>query len=345
MTMNQKLTPATGSLIERAAEAYDFRAILGRSAATEVEEAVVVAAPVTFSHVGESPDPTTNEPLVEAAPPPSQGNEVARGNEVAPPLSAPRVAPMASPVVASGNTVPIDRAMLRNAGFIVPGAPPSGLSEEFRLVKRQLLLSALGGKGVTAVKRGRLILICSAQPNEGKTYSAVNLALSMASETDIEILLVDADVAKPEILSTLGLPGGPGLMDALADSAIDPESLIIRTDIPNLSVLPTGRQTNNDTELLASDRTARLIDGLIADHPRRIVLFDSAPALAASPASVLALNVGQVLLVVRADQTSESDLRDTLAMLDVGPHVQLMLNGVTYHAANRKFGSYYGFGE
>jgi protein-tyrosine kinase len=344
--MNQKPTRATGSLIERAAEAYDFRAILGRSAATDVEEVVVVTAPVTFSRVGGTPDPTTNEHLVEAGPPPSRGNEVAQGNApVAPPVSAPRAVPMASPVVASDSIVPIDRAMLRNAGFIVPGAPPSGLSEEFRLVKRQLLLSALGGKGVTAVKRGRLILICSAQPNEGKTYSAVNLALSMASETDIEILLVDADVAKPEILSTLGLPGGPGLMDALADPEVDPESLIIRTDIPNLCVLPTGRQTNNDTELLASDRTARLIDGLIADHPRRIVLFDSAPALAASPASVLALNVGQVLLVVRADQTSESDLRDTLAMLDVGPHVQLMLNGVTYHAANRKFGSYYGFGE
>jgi protein-tyrosine kinase len=321
--MNQKPTRATGSLIERAAEAYDFRSILGSGP----------ALPLVV-------EPVQSAPPVIAAPQPAP-----RAEPLPAPLPAPRAAPMPSPLAASGDIASIDRTLLRDAGLIIPGAPPTGLSEEFRLVKRQLLLSALGGKGSPALKRGRLILICSAHPNEGKTYSAVNLALSMASETDIEILLVDADVAKPEILSTLGISGGPGLMDALADPEIDPEALIIRTDVPNLSVLPTGRQTNNDTELLASDRTAQLIEGLIANNPRRIVLFDSAPALAASPASVLALNVGQVLLVVRADQTSDSDLRDTLAMLDVGPHVQLMLNGVTYHAANRKFGSYYGFGE
>jgi protein-tyrosine kinase len=107
-----------------------------------------------------------------------------------------------------------------------------------------------------------LILICSAQPNEGKTFSSVNLALSMATETEIEVVLVDADVAKPEVLSTLGLPGGPGLMDALANPTLDVEQMLIHTDIPNLSVLPAGLQTNNDTELLASERTGKLIDRL-----------------------------------------------------------------------------------
>ena len=240
---------------------------------------------------------------------------------------------------------PVDRMMLREQGLIVPEAPPTGLSEEFRLVKRQLLLSALGGKGAVPVARGQLILICSAHPNEGKTFSAVNLALSMASESDIEVILVDADVAKPEVLSTLGLPAGPGLMDALDDPSLNVEDLLIRTDVSNLSVLPTGRQTNRDTELLASDSTSRLIEGLIAGRPRRIVLFDSAPALAASPASTLALHVGQTLFVVRADSTSESDVRDAVELLDSCPHIQLMLNAVTCQAANRKFGSYYGFGE
>lgn len=309
MTMNEKPRPATGSLIERAAEAYDFAGLM----------------------------------RAKSAPPPEAGMVV----EATPPSPKPTAKPIPSVVAAprNGAEVPVDRQNLRDQGLIVPGSPPSALSEEFRLVKRQLLLSAFGTGAAPAVERGRLILVCSAQPNEGKTFSAVNLALSMASETDIEVLLVDADVAKPEILSTLGLPGEQGLMDALADPALDPETLIIRTDVPNLSVLPAGRQTNNDTELLASSHTHALIDGLAARNPRRVIIFDSAPALAASPASVLALHMGQVLFVVRADQTSESELREALSLVDGCPEIRLMLNAVSFGASTRKFGSYYGFGD
>lgn len=292
---------AAGSLIERAAETYNFGSASSYAA------------------------PLTSDTLAAKA---------------AQPLAPPPL-----PVLDPATLVKVDRELLRSNGFIVPGAPPTSLSEEFRLIKRQLLLSALGGPGGAPIERGQLILICSAQPNEGKTFSSVNLALSMASETEIEVVLVDADVAKPEILSTLGLPGGPGLMDALANPALDVEQLLIHTDIPNLSVLPAGLQANNDTELLASDRTGKLIERLIENKPRRIILFDSAPALAASPASVLALHVGQCVIVVRADQTSESALRDTMSLLDACPRLQFMLNGVSYSGTNRKFGSYYGFGE
>ena len=302
--MNQKIIPAGGSLIERAAEVYDFQAAL---------RAAGLAKPVGAAAPAAAPAISTKSAIAPA--------------------------PYVGPVV------PIDINMLRDGGMIVPGAPPSGLSEEFRLVKRQLLISALGGRKSEAVDKGRLILICSAQPNEGKTFCSVNLALSMASESDVEVLLVDADVAKPEVLSTLGLPGGRGLMDALADPLINVEDLIIRTSINGLSVLPAGTQTNNDTELLASDRTAEIINSLVANNPRRIVLFDSAPALAASPASVIALNVGQVLLIVRADQTTENELRDALSLIGACSHVQLLINAVTFSGTNRKFGSYYGFGE
>ena len=195
--MNQTPKPASGSLIERAADLYNFRSFLPPK-----DDAL---APVPVASVDQAVAP----PLVQQIP-----------------LQEP---------------IPIDRQLLRDGGFIIPGTPPSALSEEFRLVKRQLLLRALGGHKAEPVHNGRLILICSAQPNEGKTFCSVNLALSIASETDIEVLLVDADVAKPEVLSTLGLPGGMGLMDALADPSIDAEQLVIKTDIPNLSVLPAGR--------------------------------------------------------------------------------------------------------
>ena len=297
------------SLIERAAEVYDFQSALRAAGiARAVDPQAAVALPVT-------------------------------------PVFAPAFVPATAPVVDARTVNPINLEMLRDTGMIVPGAPPSGLSEEFRLVKRQLLIPAIGGRKKAPIEKGRLILICSAQPNEGKTFSSVNLALSMASESDVEVLLIDADVAKPEILSTLGLAGGPGLMDALSDPTIRVEDLIIRTNVQGLSVLPAGRQTNNDTELLASDRTVDVINSLIANNPRRVVLFDSAPALAASPASVLASHVGQILLVVRADQTTESELRDALTLLAACPNIQLLLNGVTFSGTNRKFGSYYGFGD
>ncbi|HMT44698.1 MAG TPA: exopolysaccharide biosynthesis protein [Chakrabartia sp.] len=254
---------------------------------------------------------------------------------------------MSPPVYTQPRTVraDVDIALLKESGFVVPGMPPSVLSEEFRMIKRQVLLQAFGNQNLPALEKGRQILVCSAQPNEGKSFSSVNLALSMVSETDLEVLLIDADVAKPEVLSMLGLPAGPGLMDALADPSIDPESLVMHTNIPGLSVLPAGRQSNNDTELLASARTCGLIDKLSAANPRRVVIFDSAPALAASPASVLAMHVGQIVLVVRADVTTESELREALSMLDGGARIQLLLNAVTFSGSNRKFGSYYGLGE
>ena len=109
--------------------------------------------------------------------------------------------------------------------------------------------------------------------------------------------------------------------------------------------MAAGRQAHNDTEMLASSRTKAVLQGLANNHPSRIIIFDSAPALAASPASVLALNVGQVVMVVRADRTTESELRDALALVAGCPSISLLLNGSSYFGSNHNFGSYYGHGE
>ena len=225
---------------------------------------------------------------------------------------------------------------LRDSGFILPDAGPSAIAEEFRIVKRQLL------RHVADTPNGRTILVCSAQPDDGKTFCAVNLALSLAAEKDVEVVLVDADVAKPEILSTLGLEAGPGLIDAIADPDVDVEACLIRTDIPGLLVLPAGRPSNEATELLASERTRQVLDRLRSRDPRRVILFDSPPALAASQASVLAMHCGQLLFVVRAEQTGEADLCEALDLLSACPRPQLLLNGVEFGSANRRFGRYYG---
>lgn len=267
---------------------------------------------------------------------------------IAPPVQSP-AAPMPLPVAAEAPEArapirdrgAISRDLLAAQGMLVPGAPVGPLAEEYRLVKRQLLLTARAVKAASGDK-ARTILVCSANPNEGKTFSAINLALSMAAERDTEILLIDADFAKPDVLARLGLAEGPGMLDALADPTVDVEACIIRTDVPQLSILPAGTKTAQDTELLASERTAAVLGALLAADPRRLIIFDSPPALAASPAATLALYVGQVMMVVRADRTSEADLREAVSLLDGCDHLQLVLNAVSYTPGGRRFGSYYG---
>ena len=188
------------------------------------------------------------------------------------------------------------------------------------------------------------MLIASANPGEGKTFSAVNLALSLAVEADHDVLLIDADIAKPSVLETLGLENGPGLMDALADPHLAVGDCLIQTDIPGLKVMPAGAHHMHDTELLASARTEALLAELEAGAPGRILILDSPPVLAASPAAVLAGHVGQTIMVVRADQTLESSLRDAIGLMGGCPQIQLLLNGVKFSPGGRRFGTYYGQG-
>ena len=243
------------------------------------------------------------------------------------------------PVRFGGERHQIDRDRLAERGMIIPEAGATALLEEFRIVKRQVLAAAQAAGDAAA----RRVLICSPHPGEGKTFCAVNLAIAMAGERDTEVLLVDADFAKPSILSTLGLPRGPGLMDALADPAIAVEELVMATDIPGLFVLPAGNQTVADSEWLASARTAEILDRLTRGAPQRMVVFDSPPALAASPAAELAKHVGQALLVARADQTGRNALEDAVQLLGACPDIKLLLNAAHFSPSGRRFGSYYGY--
>jgi exopolysaccharide/PEP-CTERM locus tyrosine autokinase len=304
-----------GSLIERATEIYDFNAALRGRAAPAVDVGEDVAPPAAPAFAPDIPP----LPLHEDA------------------------APFASPAFRAadwtGPVQPIDRIALVEAGYLQPAGPVTTMSEEFRLLKRDLLAQLSGHA------RGNRILVCSANSGEGKSFCAINLALSLAAEKDREILLVDADFGKPGIPDKLGLTSGPGLMDALADPMIAIEDCVIRTDIPSLSVLPAGQRVNSDTEYLASARTEQLLARLTEGRPDRIIIFDSPPLLAASAAAVLASHAAIALLVVRADKTPESALRDAAGMLKGGVQVRLLLNAVRFRGGGRRFGSYYAKGD
>ncbi|OYX65030.1 MAG: capsular biosynthesis protein [Sphingomonadales bacterium 32-64-17] len=246
------------------------------------------------------------------------------------------------PLHLSGRIEPIDREQLQRAGLIQPEGQVTGLLEEFRIVKRQVLGSVRKALDAGKGARAQRVLVCSPLPGEGKTFCATNLALAMAAEKDSEVLLVDADFAKPSILSTLGLSSSLGLMDVLANPDVELEDCIIETDIAGLLVLPAGNQTNSDSEFLASARTAQMLDRLTAGEPNRIVIFDSPPALAASPAAELARHVGQAIVVTRADRTGQTALEDALTLLSACPDIKLLLNAAHFSPSGRRFGTYYG---
>ncbi|MFM7403595.1 MAG: AAA family ATPase [Erythrobacter sp.] len=249
----------------------------------------------------------------------------------------PAPAPEAPRAVAfSGPFARIDRSHLRDNGLIVPEDPVTGLLEEFRIVKRELLADARAGASALA----RRILVCSPHQGEGKTYCATNLAIALAAERGLEVLLVDADMVRPSITERFGIEAEHGLMDALAHPAVQPESLVIRTDIEGLFVLPAGTASSRDAEYLASARTGAVLDRLTQGAPDRIVIFDTPPALAASPAAELAKHVGQAVLVVRADETSRAALEDAQQLLSACDDIKLLLNAARYSPSGRRFGSY-----
>lgn len=296
----------------------------------------------TIDLTGLPPEPGKRVRRMKADPAPAPA-QLAPETEAASAVPA-AAAKCAAPAVVPARHGTIDAAALAELGMIVPGSPVSGIAEEYRIVKRELIRGITGGPGRPMLARGHRVLIASANPGEGKTFSAINLALSLAAEADHDVILIDGDMAKPSIVRTLGLEVGPGLMDALADPRLPLGDCLIQTDLPGLMVMPSGQSTHGDTELLASARTEALFAALEAGAPGRILVIDSPPILAASPAAVLAGHVGQLILVVRADETREESLRDAVGLVSACPHIQLLLNGVKFSASGRRFGTYYGQG-
>ncbi|MEM7664353.1 MAG: P-loop NTPase [Pseudomonadota bacterium] len=281
-----------------------------------------------------APEAAPAAPVEQAAPQPV-AKPVPQAYEPPKPQPAPKPQPERA-VPLSGRRVAVDRDRLREKGLIVPEDPVTGLLEEFRIVKRELLADARATSDETA----RRILVCSPLPGEGKTYCALNLAIALAAERDVEVLLIDADVMNPSVPRRLGIEEGKGLMDTLVDKTLRPESLAIATDIERLFILSAGSSSARDAEYLASARTGQVLDRLTRGAPNRFVIFDTPPALAASPAAELAAHVGQALLVVRADETSRAALEDAQQLLSACPDIKLLLNATRFSPSGRQFGEY-----
>ena len=251
-------------------------------------------------------------------------------------------APEAEPV---SRAVYIDLERLAHMGFVTPDQQRTSISEEYRVIKRPLLRNASSIRGTSRVTQGNLIMVTSALPGEGKSFTALNLAMSMAMELDHSVLLVDADVSKPSILKQMGLPPERGLMDVLVDGTLDLPDVILRTNIEKLRVLPAGTATQRATELLASEGMNRLLDEMASRYPDRIIVFDSPPLLVTTESRVLATHMGQIVVVVEAERTTHAALKQALATIEACPIKMMLLNKSSVQGPGGYYGYGYGYGH
>jgi protein-tyrosine kinase len=253
------------------------------------------------------------------------------------PTVAPTAAPRAQPAVRAQPAAPakprkqstkrveLDLNRMRDMGMVTAAGGRTMLVEDFRIIKRPLIKRAFA-EPVEGEMPGNLIMITSSLPGEGKTYCAINLAMSIAMELDHTVLLIDADVARPSVLRTLGLPAEPGLMDILLDDALDLADVMLRTNVDTLSILAAGTSTPRATELLASQSMSAFLHEIAHRYPDRIVIFDSPPLLLTSEAHVLANNMGQIVLVVESETTTQHAVKESLRQLEGCNNVNLIYN-------------------
>ena len=240
--------------------------------------------------------------------------------------------------------IDMDMRKLESVGFIAPPQDRAKLAEEYRRIKRPLLSNAFG-KNADTVELGNVIMVASAMSGEGKTFNTLNLALSMANEMDITVLVVDLDVLNPALTRLLGLDAKLGFTDVLSDPDVMLSDVILSTNMPKLKILPAGSRHSQANELLASEQMQRVTHELATRYPDRMVIFDAPPLLMTSEANVVAGLVGQVLLVVEAGETPQSAIKEAVALLDERKVIGIVLNKYK-GSGTGQYGTYYcAYGE
>lgn len=243
---------------------------------------------------------------------------------------------------ATSRCVDLDLARLAAAGFITSDVPGSLIAEEFRVLKRPLLAN-VAGAGAAPIRNANLIMVTSSLPGEGKSFAAVNLAMSIAMELDRTVLLVDADVARPSLPRVLGVSPQRGLLDVLVDKSLKLSDVLLRSNVDKLTILTAGTPDAHATELLASDAMGHLLNEIARRYSDRIVIFDSPPLLMTTEARALASRMGQIVFVVRAEDTPQAAVKEALATIEACP-VKLMVLNQARNVESTAYGYDYGYG-
>ncbi len=244
---------------------------------------------------------------------------------------------------AESRQIELDLAAMASASIVTPSTPRSLTADQFRLIKRPLIHNAIG-KGSVTPAHANLIMVTSAIAGEGKSFTSINLAVSIAAELDHTVMLVDADVARPSLPRMLGVPDGRGLLDLLNGSA-EMADVLLKTNIEKLTLLRSGTPHARATEMLASEAMRQLLDDMAKRYRDRIIVFDSPPLLLTTEARVLATNMGQIVMVVRAGSTLQTDVEHALSTIESCPLRMMVLNQTQADAEGTSgLGHGYGYG-
>jgi receptor protein-tyrosine kinase len=314
--------PKSAHLVERAAERLLQAGVLEGSAAQLLEPARDRAPPPGPVPAPAPPPAPVAAPMptdVLVAEPPNQEVEEAREQSLQPQRSI------------------VDVATLERAGLFDWTRGRSRISEEFRLAQRQLLRAAFAPTAEAGLSN--LLMVTSARPGEGKSFTALNLACSVALQGDHDVLLVDSDAKRDSLCQALGLGDAPGILDLAADPSIDPADLILHTEIEHLQILPVGQERGRSSELFASREMTHLVQRLGRRYSDRLLILDAAPCLSTSDPAALAPIVGQVLFVVEAERTQRDEVEAALDLIQACPLILLLLNKVQM-STRYTFGAY-----
>lgn len=240
------------------------------------------------------------------------------------------------------NYVELDLANLEQRHFVSLSAKRRVINEEFSVIKRKLINNAFGPLS-KSLKHPNLILISSSRPGEGKTFTAVNLALSIALEQDKTVLLVDADVLRPQVAKTLGFESETGLTDYLSSDNIDVQDIIVSTNVDRLKIITAGKAHHLSTELLASEKMSELVHEFATRYKDRIVIFDAPPLLGVNETAVVAMMCGQAIIVIEENKSKLSEIEQSIALIPEEIAVGFVINKAhRTQMGDYGYGYYYG---
>ena len=243
--------------------------------------------------------------------------------------------------IANKPILALDKESLEERGYLIDTGTRKSIKDEFRQIKRKLLNNAFGS-GAKTLEHSNLVMVSSAKPNEGKTFVAINLALSIALEQDKTVLLVDADVLRPSVNRELGINESLGIIEYLLGKTEQVSDIIYNTEISKLKLSPAGKTHHLSNELLASEKMVALANELANRYPDRIVIFDCPPLIGVTETLVLANLMGQALIVVEESKSTIADIKSATEHLNENLALGLVLNKAI--RSHKDLYGYYGYG-
>ena len=235
--------------------------------------------------------------------------------------------------------VELDLPKMSQAGYVTSDGRRSRIKEQFRIIKRPLLVNAF--QHSAEIEKAHIVLVTSACPGEGKTFTATNLAMSIASEREIKVLLMDGDVIRQALAQRFGIETEKGYLDLLDDEELNVSDILVRTSIPSLAILPSGAGREEATELFTSSRMSDLMEELATLYHDHMIIIDTPPVLASSETNALAMHAGQVVMVIEAGRTPRHTIEEALSVLSPCEHTYCILNKAVDADLTERYGSYY----